>query len=62
MKRVPKTQTLYSALVVALAALADWNGFAFDGDDAPPLPPTDLRQSSPGSWTYTYWSLDHHGK
>jgi hypothetical protein len=62
MKKIPRLTALVSAAIVSLATLADWTGFAFDGDDAPPVPPTDLRQTSPGSWNYTYWSLNHHGK
>jgi hypothetical protein len=61
-KHLFSLRALFSALVLASAAAAEWSGFAFGGDERPPLPPSDLRQASPGAWTYLYWSTAHHGK
>lgn len=61
-KHLFSLRALVSALVITTAAALEWSGFSPGGDQRPPLPPSDLRQTSPGSWNYTYWSLDHHGK
>jgi hypothetical protein len=61
-KQLVSLRVLFTVLVIAVAAAAEWSGFALGGDERPPLPPSDLRQTSPGSWTYNYWSLNHHGK
>jgi hypothetical protein len=62
LRRIPRLPALFSLAIVLLAAVADWSGLAFGGEEAPPLPPTDLRQTSPGAWTYNYWNTLHHGK
>jgi len=62
MSKLKKSHLLYALAILALYGFCDWRGVTFGGAARPPLSPADLRQSSPGSWTYTYWSLDHHGK
>ena len=62
MKKLEKSHFAYALAIVALYGFCDWRGVTFDGKERPPLSTVDLRQTSPGSWTYTYWSLNHHGK
>ena len=62
MKRARWLHVILAAAIVGTYVFAEWSGLAFGGEARPPLSPADLRQTSPGSWTYTYWSLDHHGK
>ena len=53
----------FGVAVVALFVFLETSGRANGGRKAPaPIDPTQLRSSSPGSWTYIYWAHGTRGK
>jgi hypothetical protein len=53
----------FGGVVLALYLWLEMTGVAFGGAKAPQkMDPTQIRSSSPGSWTYIYWSHGSRGK
>ncbi len=61
-KRCP-LYVVVGAVLVAGAAAVEMSGIAFGGSrKAQRVDPSQIRQSSPGSWTYIYWAHGSRGK
>ncbi len=51
-----------ASVTLLLYAGAETFGWAAGGTRRPPIPVEQLRQTSPGSWTYVYWHHGYRGK
>ena len=53
----------FGAVVLGSYLFAEFSGVAFGGSKKPQrLDPTQIRQQSPGSWSYIYWAHGSRGK
>ncbi len=54
---------IFVAMTLSMYGLAEARGWASGGQKAPErIPPNQVRNVHPGSWTYLYWAHGMRGK